>query len=133
MLFIFYDLETRQEKQLEEGSYLHEADLCVFKQCCDTCLNTTVEICKKCCARLQVLKVKPIDRFMEFILNQRKIFKQVVVIAHNGQAFDRQFILNYILTAPDLNPDLIMRGTKIIMMRLENVKFLDSTNYFPIA
>ncbi|KAJ8914408.1 hypothetical protein NQ315_017502 [Exocentrus adspersus] len=70
---------------------------------------------------------------MEFILGQRKIFKQVVVIAHNGQAFDHQFVPNYILTAADLKPDLIMRGTKIIMMSLGNVKFLDSMNYFPIA
>ncbi|KAJ8910600.1 hypothetical protein NQ315_003970 [Exocentrus adspersus] len=69
---------------------------------------------------------------MEFILGQRKIFKQVVVIAHNGQAFDHQFILNYTLTSTDLKPELIIRGTKIIMMSLGNVKFLDSLNYFPL-
>ncbi|KAJ8909914.1 hypothetical protein NQ315_014921 [Exocentrus adspersus] len=64
---------------------------------------------------------------------QRKIFKQIVVIAHNGQAFDHQFMLNYILTFTDLNPELIMRGTKIIMMGVGNVKFLDSLNYFPLS
>ncbi|KAJ8914412.1 hypothetical protein NQ315_017506 [Exocentrus adspersus] len=92
------------------------------------------KICKKCGVRLQVLRCNdPISRFMEFILGQRKIFKQVVVIAHNGQAFDHQFILNYILTSTDLKPELIMRGTKIIMMSLGNVKFLDSLNYFPLS
>ncbi|KAJ8915407.1 hypothetical protein NQ315_008296 [Exocentrus adspersus] len=134
LLFCFYDLETRQEKQLEAGARLHEPNLCVFKQCCDTCLNTSAEICKKCGVRLHVLRCNdPISRFMEFILGQRKIFKQVVVVAHNGQAFDHQFVLNYILTATDLKPDLIMRGTKIIMMSLGNVKFLDSLNYFPLS
>ena len=56
-----------------------------------------------------------------------------MVVAHNGQAFDHQFILNYILTQTDLSPELIMRGTKIIMMQVGNVKFLDSLNYFPMT
>ncbi|XP_018570294.1 uncharacterized protein LOC108910225 [Anoplophora glabripennis] len=54
-------------------------------------------------------------------------------MAHNGQAFDHQFCLNYILTQTDLTPELIMRGTKIISMVVGNVKFLDSLNYFPMA
>lgn len=40
LLFIFYDLETRQEKVLKDDSLLHEPNLCVFKQCRDTCLGT---------------------------------------------------------------------------------------------
>ncbi|XP_049823876.1 uncharacterized protein LOC126265674 [Aethina tumida] len=63
-------------------------------------------------------------------VDERKIFKRVTVIAHNGQAFDHQFILNYILTKTDIKPNLIMRGTKII---LAEVGFLDSLNYFPMA
>ncbi|KAJ8969907.1 hypothetical protein NQ317_009132 [Molorchus minor] len=78
LLFVFYDLETRQEKILEDGSLLHEPNL-----------------------------------------------------SHNGQAFDHQFVLNYILTNTDLTPELIMRGTKIISMVVENVKFLDSLQLFP--
>ncbi|XP_018578192.1 uncharacterized protein LOC108916426 [Anoplophora glabripennis] len=56
-----------------------------------------------------------------------------MVVAHNGQVFDHQFCLNYILTQTDLTPELIMRGTKIISMVMDNVKFLDSLNYFPMA
>jgi len=58
-----------------------------------------------------------------------KNFKQVVVIAHNGQSFDHQFILNELLHKSDIEPKLIMRGTKIIQMQIKNIRFLDSMNY----
>lgn len=35
VLFSFYDLETKQEKQQNDDSFIHELNLCVFKQCCD--------------------------------------------------------------------------------------------------
>lgn len=34
LLFVFYDLETRQEQVLDDGSPLHEPNLCIFKQAC---------------------------------------------------------------------------------------------------
>ncbi|XP_018570577.2 uncharacterized protein LOC108910461 [Anoplophora glabripennis] len=133
-LFIFYDFETRQEKQQDDGSLLHKPNLCVLKQCCDECINKDIKICKKCGVRLQVLQCgDPVSPFMHHLLTLRKQFKQVVVLAHNSQSFDGQFILNYILTKTDLKPELIMRGTKIISMEVENVKFLDSLNYLPMA
>ncbi|KAJ8914447.1 hypothetical protein NQ315_011388 [Exocentrus adspersus] len=132
-LFIFYDLETRQEKE-QNGDLLHEPNLCVFKQCCDTCFDSSNSItCKKCGVRLQVLKcADPITPFVHHILTIRKKFKKVMVIAHNGQAFDHNFILNYLLIESAITPELIMRGTKIISMTVGNVKFLDSLNYFPM-
>ncbi|XP_018574533.1 uncharacterized protein LOC108913463 [Anoplophora glabripennis] len=135
LLFVFYDLETQQEKARSDGSLLHEPNLCVFKQCCDACLNTPQQkICSKCGVRLQILQCNdPISPFLRHLMTMREKFKQVVVVAHNGQAFDHQFCLNYILTKTDLTPELIMRGTKIISMVVGNVKFLDSLNYFPMA
>ncbi|KAJ8966230.1 hypothetical protein NQ317_013404 [Molorchus minor] len=109
-LFIFYDLETRQEGVLEDGSNIHEPNLCVFKQCCDACIETNIKICNKCGVTQQVLRVNPVNNFTEYVFNQRQLFKQVVVMAHNGQAFDLQFCLNYILTKTYLKPDLITRG-----------------------
>ncbi|XP_072377730.1 uncharacterized protein [Diabrotica undecimpunctata] len=118
---------------MSDGSVLQEPNLCVFKQCCDKCLESDTSMCIKCGVRLQVLKNNPIERLMEFVLNQRKLFKRVVVMAHNGSGFDHQFVLNYILTKTDVTPDLIMRGTKLVSMSVGNVKFLDSLNYFPMA
>lgn len=135
-LFVFYDLETRQDKKIDESSSLHIPTLCVFRQVCSSCIteNKFLYCCQQCGICLQKLTGdKIIDIFMSHLLNIRKKFKKVVVIAHNGQAFDHQFILNHILTKTSLTPDLIMRGTKIISMELVNVKFIDSLNYFPMA
>jgi hypothetical protein len=79
------------------------------------------------------LKKPPVEWMMNYIMRQRKLFEQVVVIAHNGQAYDHQFVLNYILTKTHIKPELIMRGTKIVQMVVDNVKFIDSLNFFPMA
>lgn len=143
ILFIFYDLETRQEtvkerKQLQDGSIdeikLHEPNLCVYTQVCDRCIDEEkLAFCQKCGMRLQVINEQPIKKFMNYILEKRKTFKSLFILSHNGGPFDHQFLLNYILTKTDLTPELIMRGTKIILMAVENISFLDSINYFPMA
>lgn len=143
ILYIFYDLESRQEqivqqKKLNEESIgeikQHEANLCIFQQRCDLCLyEENLFFCQKCKFRTTIKKKNVISDFLAYILTQRKIFKNIIVVAHNGQAYDHQFILNHILENTSLKPELIMRGTKIILMILENIKFLDSLNYFPMA
>lgn len=79
-----------------------------------------------------IIKEDVISGIIKQILEMRKKFKNIIVIAHNGQDFDHQFILNYILQNTSLKPKLIMRGTKIILMQLDNMKFIDSLNYFPM-
>lgn len=133
VIFIFYDLETRQDERIDQDIYLHIPNLCVFDQRCDNCINEkNLYFCQKCGFRRKILKEDVVKSFMEHLLKLRKKFKQVVVIAHNGQAFDHQFLFKYILESTDLKPELIMRGTKIILMQVENVKFIDSLNYFPM-
>lgn len=143
-LFIFYDLETQQEDFTSDDKLigdhncikLHKPNLCVFTQRCDHCINTFSEtiICERCGVRQHQLNGgNVIELFTQHLLNQRKIFKKVVVIAHNGRAFDHQFILHFILTQTNIKPELIMRGTKIILMQIKNIKFIDSLNYFPMS
>ncbi|KAJ8912834.1 hypothetical protein NQ315_014417 [Exocentrus adspersus] len=109
LLFVFYYLKTRQEKVQQDGIHLHEPNLF---QWCNNCLNSkSGMIWTKCGVRLQVLKsAEPISPFVHHILTLRKKSKQT-----------------------HLNPELIMRGTEIIMMEVGNVKLLDSLNYFPMA
>lgn len=134
-LFVFFDFETRQEVVTVDGSKLHEPNLCVFKQYCAKCLTdkNEIQMCTGCGIKLHIIKHNPVENFMQFVLNQRKIFKQVVCIAHNGQGFDFQLILRYILEETNLKPELLMRGTKIILMAHQNIKFIDSLNYFPMS
>ena len=61
------------------------------------------------------------------------MFKKVVVLAHNGQGYDHQFMLNHILTKTRHTLELIMRGTKIISVEMDNLKFIDSLNFLPMG
>lgn len=54
-------------------------------------------------------------------------------MAHNGQGYDHRFIIQNILTKKELKPELIMNGTKIVRMKIGNVKFIDSLNFSPMA
>lgn len=131
-LFIFFDLETRQDTKLDTVTSLHCVNLCVSKHFCWECIEDPSRVCERCENRTRVFKNDPIKRFMEFVMTIRKEFKQVCVLAHNGQGFDFQFVLKYVLEETKFTPELIMRGTKITMMSMDNVKFIDSLNYFPM-
>ena len=133
-LFVFYDLETRQESNIFKHK-LHEANLCVYKQCCDKCItcSNNNNDCEKCGRRLNVLLGNNcVDKFVSNLIRLSKQFKKVVILAHNGKAFDHQFILKYFLEETNLTPKLIMRGTQIILMEIQNIKFIDSLNFFPM-
>lgn len=133
-LFVFYGLECRQDEKLYDESYRHTPNLCIFNQCCSNCINDkNLFFCQTCGFRQKILRGNVISDFMQYLLTVRKKFKNVIVIAHNGQSYDHQFILNHILTKTYLTPEVIMRGTKIISLCLVNIKFLDSLNYFPMA
>ncbi|CAH1115486.1 unnamed protein product [Psylliodes chrysocephalus] len=131
VLLVFYDLESTQETLMPDGSFLHIPNLCVYQQHCEYCIDTDIRICI-CGIRQQVLKIDPVSRFMEYIMNQRQQFKKIFVIGHAGGLYDNQFMLSYILTSTDLKPELITRGTKLLLMSVGNVKFIDSLNYFPM-
>ena len=133
ILFVFFDFETRQDTVLENGDLLHEVNLCVLKQFCNVCRDSEPWLCDRCGVTTQILDENPLETFVEYILNQREEFKEVIVISHNGGGFDIQFILNKFLLQTDITPELIMRGTKIILMQISNIKFIDSINYFPMA
>ncbi|XP_055374404.1 uncharacterized protein LOC129607410 [Condylostylus longicornis] len=129
----------KKDRQHICGEYFfikqHETTLCVFEQRCDQCIDiVSLYLCANCKIRRKIIeKGNIIETFLNYILEMRKKFKNIIVIAHNGQAFDHQFILNFILEKTSLQTKLIMRGTKVIMMLLGNIKFIDSLNYFPMA
>lgn len=58
----------------------------------------------------------------------------LMVIAHNFKGYDGHFILQDIFERTLTHkPELIMTGTKLTMIQLGNIKFLDSLNMFQIA
>lgn len=137
-LFIFFDLETRQDEniQADPEKKLHVVNLCVSQQYCWQCISCEdddITSCKNCTIRQRVFRENPVAKFMDYVIEIKKKFSSVCVIAHNGQGFDFQFLLKYIYSDTKYSPKLISRGTKIILMEFDNVRFVDSINYFPMA
>ncbi|XP_054276408.1 uncharacterized protein LOC128995419 [Macrosteles quadrilineatus] len=132
-LFIFFDLETRQDESLPSNTdaKVHKVNLCVSQQFCYQCIEA--KFCIACKNRTRVFKSEPVTQFMDYVMQVRKNFKDVCVIAHNGQGFDFQFLLKYVLEDTKFTPKLVMRGTKVILMEIDNVRFVDSLSYFPMS
>ena len=88
-------------------------------------------MCTYCGVREYVFDHDPVKQFVDLVFAKRKTFKHIIYIAHNAQGFDSQFILKYIVESGDthVKPSVILNGTKIILMEIMNVKFLDSLNY----
>ena len=54
-----------------------------------------------------------------------------LVMAHNARGFDSQFVLNY-LHKQSIKPEVILRGTQIMMLQVEKIRILDSMNFLPM-
>lgn len=129
----FYDLEYRQDQLGPLGEKLHIPNLCVYQQRCPTCFDEQkLAFCQNFCFREGIFEKDPVNQFMSHLLKIAKKFKNLIIIAHNGQGYDHQFVLKYLLEQTDLKPEIIKRGSKLIMMIISNIKFLDSLNYFPM-
>ena len=57
--------------------------------------------------------------FLTLVLTPKKDFSKVICISHNGQSFDKQFLLKYMVEEMRLTPKLILNGSKIILMTVE--------------
>ncbi|XP_020297865.1 uncharacterized protein LOC109862281 [Pseudomyrmex gracilis] len=136
---MFYDFETRQDETLEGGETasmtVHVPTLCIAQQICVTCAHEddmTVR-CRWCGIREFVFCDDPVEQFVDFATRTTKCFKQIICIAHNAKAFDAQFILRYIAEKRvELDPRVILNGTKIIVLTVERTKFIDNINYMPM-
>lgn len=135
--FIFFDFETRQDELLREGDpskKVHKVNLCVSKQYCYKCVNNITDTCDQCSRPQRVFREEEAVRgLINYVMEERQKYKSLCVMAHNGQGYDFQFVLKYIIENTKFTPDLITRGTKIILMQVDNVRFIDSINYFPMA
>ncbi|XP_020298261.1 uncharacterized protein LOC109862598 [Pseudomyrmex gracilis] len=89
--------------------------------------------CRWCGVREFVVRDDAVKQFVDFASRTTKCFKQIICIAHNAKAFDSQFTLRYIVeTRVDLDPRLLLHGTKIIVLTVGRAKFIDSITYMPM-
>lgn len=82
-------------KPFSEDTVIHEPSLCVYMTQCDEC--TESPHCVKYNMRIVVLTDTVIVNLMKYLMVKRNIFRKITCIAFNAQAFEAQFILNYML------------------------------------
>lgn len=57
---------------------------------------------------------------------------EILLVAHNAKAFDSIFALQEVVRRK-LKPELTLAGAKIICMKINNWKFIDSLSFIPMA
>ena len=134
IVYLFYDFETRCESPLHVGDdniTVHEPNLCVVHQVCSYCLedDNIQNWCTECGVREYVFTRNPVSEFVELCLLEKKNFKKTICIAHNAQSFDSQFLLKHMVEKLRIKPSIILNGSKIVVMTVQNVKFIDSLNF----
>lgn len=104
------------------------------QQICEACAheNDMPVRCRWCGEREFVFRHDPVKQFVEFATRPTKYFKQIICIAHNARAFDAQFILQYIAESQNVEPKIILNGSKIMILTVGHTKFIDSVNYMPM-
>ena len=88
--------------------------------------------CEQCGKRIRVFWHDPVGEFIDYHRQSSPFANMVYVISHNFRGYDPQFLLRKFLE-PRWVPKLIMDGTKILSMVVENLQFLDSLNYLPMS
>ena len=92
-LFVFYDFECYQNKTFEHDSskFEHQVMLCVAQQSCIKCreVDDIQKTCLFCGNREHVfMNDNVIEQFMRYLGSLNDRFKQIKIIAHNGQKYD---------------------------------------------
>ena len=141
-VYIFYDFETTQHEQFQGSDKIfeHHVNYGVAQKVCTKCLDKKFgfENCQFCagCKSEIFNGGEVVDNFLEFVfaVERLKGVGQVICIGHNAKSFDLHFILKRLLKNSLLSskPDLILTGTKIMLLKLNKIKFVCSLNYLPM-
>ena len=57
----------------------------------------------------------------------------VLCVAHNAKGYDSHFLLKVMVEKYSWEPEMIMKGGKILSMKVHNVHFIDSLNFLTMA
>ena len=74
----------------------------------------------------------PLGKFIDYLRQTRPFADNIYVVSHNSRGYYTQFPLRKFLLLR-WTPQLIIDGTKIHGMIVENVYFLDSLNYLHMS
>ncbi|XP_074604063.1 uncharacterized protein LOC141857463 [Brevipalpus obovatus] len=142
-VFIFFDIESYQRQQLSqsEDELIHSPMLLVFETFCHLCISPgTAEKKQDPCQFCEIGLYKfwgpsCVSMFCDYLYES--IAKKVegvggciTVFAHNGRGYDFHFILRDLFKRAFTATQIMMNGNKIMHMKIGNVSFVDSLQFF---
>jgi DNA polymerase type B, organellar and viral len=134
---IFFDFETKQEKQLSDTEKEHEPNLCTASKICYECSSIEDDSysCKICKKRnysfFNDTDKNCVEKFVDFCTAFDPNIKKTFIFAHNFKAYDGIFIINQLVkNKKKFQP--IMNGLKILAITFDTITFLDTLNFIPI-
>jgi len=86
----------------------------------------------RCGSRSHAFWDDPVGDLLIYLCKERSWCEKVVAIAHNAKGVDAHFILDRAILLK-WTPKLILNGKKIVSMTMENLTFLDSISFLPVA
>ena len=132
VLYVFYDFETTQNTRYSETAKEHVPNMVCIQQFCSRCED--VDDCERGCERCGICKHAFWDNrvgdLLTYLCEPRPWVKQIIAIVHNAKAFDLHFILSRAVLLK-WRPGLVMSGQKIILMKMEHIKFINSISFLP--
>ena len=108
-------------------------NLCVAQKVCLNCCHLAdFGNCASCGEDQQKIFEGPtaLQDFCSWLFNTNNA--GALVMAHNAQGFDGQFILDH-LEQQAVEPTIIANGRKIICLSSNGVKLIDSMSFLPMA
>ena len=120
--YIFFDYEAFQENNV------HIANLVIADKTCFDCLEE-----KKCKNNCKIYIFYSNKDFCDWLFSEANQY--FTAIAHNMQGYDGIFIMKYYKenhNSLDLQPEVLMNGTKVLTIKFRNVRIIDSYSFLPM-
>jgi hypothetical protein len=130
----YFTISRQPNTQYSDTARLHAPNLECIHEFCSRCEGTdnVDENCTQCGTRKHSFWEDPVGDLLSYLCEDRAWCKQIIVIAYNAKAFDLHFILKRAIFLK-WQPELIMCGQKIMCMKMEHLKCIDSICFLPFA
>jgi hypothetical protein len=134
LMSVFFDTEYTQDLEKRDGTFEHVPNLICDQQICSKCeavddLNIN---CLQCGKRVHMFWEDHIGTFIDYLRLSRPFDDKIYVISHNSRKYHAHFLIRKFLELR-WGPKLIMDGTKILTMCVENLIFVDSLCFLPMS
>jgi len=133
--YIIYDIESSAENNI------HVPILLISKQVCSLCIreeddNFKCNFCER--KHMEFEGTDCVKEFLNYVTKlKNKKLPKITAIAHFSSGFDHCFVLKELLSnARNLGrhkPEIIQTGSKVTLIEYQDIRFIDSLNFFGTA